>query len=262
MRIRHAQYEKLQSVPKLPFSPALQPEEAYQHLIRTVKDALSDVLMVSDPDSLGLEDSVYVRGWTRPLQRMMIIAVAEDLSCTSDLITSISDHFSQVRRRLDEGTPGPEAFQLLLRILADHFDTSDSESGVLRLQKYTVRKGTFFSVYLRSFCLLVSSAAGSELTLAPTMGMILEIVPSSVMKQFPSLAPTLFPGLLATAVTPFVSVFAMESFSALATNQTPALSGVDHFSSAPTQGSSQHQRYPTAPLVFRTTAVKVHSATP
>ena len=174
---------------------------------------------------------------------MMINAVAEDLPCTSDLITSISDYFSQVRRRLDDGTSGPEAFQLLLRLLADHFDTSDSESGFLRLQKFTVPKGTFFSVYLRSFRLLVSSVAGSERTLAPSMGMILEIVRSSVMKQFPSLAPTLFPGLLATAVTPFVSVSAMwESFSALATNQTPALAGVDHFSSVHTQGSSQPQR--------------------
>jgi len=55
-------------------------------------------------------------------------------------------------------------------------------------------------------------------------------------EQYPSLAPVLYPGDLATAVTPFASVVDMwQAFACLATNKTPAMNGADYFS-LPTQG--------------------------
>ena len=42
----------------IPFSSVLQPDAAYQELIRTVKLALNDILIMSDPDSLGLDNPV------------------------------------------------------------------------------------------------------------------------------------------------------------------------------------------------------------
>ena len=235
--------KKITAVASIPFSSVLQPDAAYQELIRTVKLALNDILMMSDPDSLGVENPVYVKGWIQPLQKIVTAAVTPDLPCTSDLILALSDYFQQIRRRLDDGASGPEAFKQFLRLLADHFDTGDSQTGFLRLQQFGVSTGTSFAVYLRAFRLLVASVSGSERTLAPSTSMILEIVRSSVMKQYPMLSPLLYPGALATAVTPFVSVSAMwEAFSPLSTNQTPALAGDDYFSLPSTQGSSQPRR--------------------
>ncbi|CAB1099065.1 unnamed protein product [Ectocarpus sp. CCAP 1310/34] len=97
----------------------------------------------------------------------------------------------QVKRSLDGGAPGPDAFQLLLRHLAEQFDVGDRQESVLRLQQFGVADGTPFADYLRAFRLLVSSVTDSERTLAPSVSMVLEIVRNSVDKQFPSLSPLL-----------------------------------------------------------------------
>ncbi|CAB1100852.1 unnamed protein product [Ectocarpus sp. CCAP 1310/34] len=149
----------------------------------------------------------------------------------------------QVKRRLDDGATGPEAFTLLLRLLSEQFDVGDRQESFLRLQEFGVSNGTLFADYLRAFRLLVSSVTGSERVLAPSVSMVLEIVRNSVSKQFPSLAPMLYPGDLATAVTPFDSIDAMwQAFAPLATNKTPAIGGSEYFSLSSTPGSSQPRR--------------------
>ncbi|CAN0186333.1 unnamed protein product, partial [Scytosiphon promiscuus] len=55
------------------------------------------------------------------------------------------------------------------------------------------------------FRLLVSSATGTERTLALSTPMVSEIVRHSVNKQFPNFASLLYPGDLASVETPFVS---------------------------------------------------------
>ena len=145
-------------------------------------------------------------GWERPLEKKLSGAITPDKPSTADLVLSIADYFQQVKRSLDGGATGPEAFQLLLRHLAEQFDVGDRQESFLRLQQFGVADGTSFADYLRAFRLLASSVTGSERTLAPSVSMVLEIVRHSVCKQFPSLSPILYPGALATAVTPFASI--------------------------------------------------------
>ena len=235
--------KKVGRVSAMPFPASLLPADAYQQLIRTVRSALTDILMLCDDRSVGLMDSDFVRGWERPLQKRILSAISPDKPTTSDLVLSISDYFQQVKRRLDDGATGPEAFTLLLRLLSEQFDVGDRQESFLRLQQFGVSNGTLFADYLRAFRLLVSSVTGSERVLAPSVSMVLEIVRNSVSKQFPSLAPMLYPGDLATAVTPFDSIDAMwQAFAPLATNKTPAIGGSEYFSLSSTPGSSQPRR--------------------
>ena len=63
-------------------------------------------------------------------------AITPDKSFSSDLVLSIVDYFHQVRRALDQGSSGPEAFQLLLRHLADHFDSGDKPRSIFAVAKF------------------------------------------------------------------------------------------------------------------------------
>ncbi|CAB1106330.1 unnamed protein product [Ectocarpus sp. CCAP 1310/34] len=150
----------------------------------------------------------------------------------------------QVKRSLDGEAPGPDAFQLLLRHLAEHFDVGDRQESFLRLQQLGAADGIPFADYLRAFRFFVSSVTGSERTLVRSVSMVLEIVRNSVDKQFPSLAPLWYPGVLATAVTPFksIAVIMCEAFAPLATNKTPAIGGSSYFSLTSTRGSLQPRR--------------------
>lgn len=110
---------------------------------------------------------------------------------TSDLTLSTTDYFSQVDKSLDRGSSDPEAFQLLLRHLAEHLDTGDGQASFMRLQNFGVPDGTPFSDYLRSFRLLFSSVTGSERVLAPSVSMVVELVRQSVKRQYPTMSPPL-----------------------------------------------------------------------
>lgn len=209
----------VERVATVPFSCSIPPADGYQQLMRTVKAAMVDILLLRDDRSIGLSAPDFVPDWERPLQKKLLSAIATDKPATADLVLAITGYFQQVERRLDAGAPGPEAFQLLLRHLSEQFDVGDRQESFLRLQQFGVASSTPFSEYLRAFRLLVSSVTGRERTLAPSGPMVLEIVRHSVSKRFPSLAPV--PGDLATAVTPFISIADMwQAFAPLATNKT------------------------------------------
>ena len=71
------------------------------------------------------------------------------------------------------------------------------------------------------------------------MSTVLELVRRSVINQYAGLTPTLYPGELATAPTPFASIDAMWLVSqTMATNRTPAISGETYFFFAPLEGLS------------------------
>ena len=204
---------------------------------------MNDILVFCDASGTNIKSLDYVRGWDRPLEKALVSAIAPGKPSTIDFTVSINEYFEQVRRELDQGSSGPSAFRLLLRLLADQFDSGDNQESFLRLQSFGVSDGTPFSTYLRAFRLLVSSVSGTERALAPSVSMVLEIVRNSVMKQFPTLSPLLYPGTLATAVTPFDSIIAMwEAFAPLTTNQTPAMSGANYFSLPQATSSSQPRR--------------------
>ena len=178
-------YWTVQKVATLPFSSSMLPANAYLQFIRSVRAALSDILMICDSDSIGTEDTDNVRGWERAFSKRILSAIESDQPYTSDLVLSITDYFQQVTRSLDAGSSGPEAFAQLLRLLAGQFDAGDAQESFSRLQQFGVSDGVGFSDYLRAFRLLVASVTGSERALAPSTSMVSEIVRQSVCKQYP-----------------------------------------------------------------------------
>lgn len=141
-------------------------------------------------------------------------AITPDKAFSSELILFIPDYFEQIRRALAQDSSGPGAFAIFLRHLAHQFDAGDSQESFLRLQNFGVCNNTPFADSLPAFRLLVASVTVSEGVLAPSVAMALELVRNSVMKQYPTLSPLLYPGKFATAKSPFVSISAMwEAFS-------------------------------------------------
>ena len=129
-------------------------------------------------------------------------------------------------RALRDGASGPEAFALFLRLLSAHFDRVDLGAGDKKLHTFVVPNGTHFRDVSREFRVVISAATGTERVLAPGTDIVLEVVQMAVNEQYPSLMPTLYPGVMATEPRPLGTLDAMWlAFQALANNKAPAING-------------------------------------
>ena len=138
----------------LPFPTSVNKAAGAQQLTRSVKAAMSEVLMRSDDRCTeGLKSPTWVPAWDLPLHKAFMRAITPDKSSTADMTTLIDECLRQVSRDVDEGASGTEAFTLLLRRLMTYFDRVDT--------------GTPFCDFSREFRVLVSAVTGSERTLAP-----------------------------------------------------------------------------------------------
>ena len=137
-----------------------------------------------------------------------------------------------MRRHLDKvDEAGPSAFKLFRRLLSAHFDRGDHGRVFDHLQTFGVPTGIAFPVYLRDFRELTAVAQGTEKVFKPSDPMVLEIVRTTVNRQYPALTPASYPRNSMTAVEPFASVSAMWfAFDVYATNKTPAINGEIFFS--------------------------------
>ena len=84
-------------------------------------------------------------------------------------------YFWQVSRALAAGSTGPEAFTLLLRLLSNHFDRTDTGASYTRLHNLGVPNGTPFSDFSRASREVVSATTGTERVLAPGVEVVLEV---------------------------------------------------------------------------------------
>ena len=67
--------------------------------------------------------------------------------------------------------------------------------------------------------MVVSTAAGAERGLVPGAEIVVKVVRMAVDEQYPSLMPTLYPGVMATEPRPFGTLDAMWlAFQSLANN--------------------------------------------
>ena len=215
---------------------------AAQHLMRSAKQAQTDILQVCDKrcSLLGLQTEVWIRGWERPLHKAFVRAIPLDKPSTPILTTVIDDIFGQVTRALDRKETGPAAFELLLQLLSRQFDHGDAASALRDLQSFGVPNGTPYSAYYRAFRMVVSGITGSERALAPGTGLVLEIVRLSVNEQYPQLMPILYPGGLANRQSPFETLDAMWlALGVLADNKTPAINGEKFYSLPSTSSAGQ-----------------------
>ena len=82
----------------------------------------------------------------------------------------------------------------------------------------------FFCYFSRSFRLLVSTVTESEHALAPGTDVVWELVLMAVNERFPTLMPTLYPGLKATGPRRYVSWDVMwRTLRNLTDNKAPAV---------------------------------------
>ena len=70
--------------------------------------------MCDDQCIKGLAADLWIRGWERPIQKLIMKAIVADRPSSSDLTAVFDDFFAQVKKSLDARATGPEAFNQLL----------------------------------------------------------------------------------------------------------------------------------------------------
>ena len=136
----------------LPFPTSVNKAAGAQQLTRSVKAAMSEVLMRSDDRCTeGLKSPTWVPAWDLPLHKAFRRAITPDKPSTADMTTLIDDFFRKVSRDVEEGASGPEAFSLLLHRLMTHFDRVDTGKGYTRLHSFGVCTRTPFAILVGRF---------------------------------------------------------------------------------------------------------------
>ena len=219
--------------------PSADRTAAIQLLIRSMRDALSEISDVADPSgTVTLTSPVWVPGWHAPLLKLTKAAIAPNRDDTHDLHRFIDDLFSQLQGRMTSGSSGPAAFKTLLTDFADYFDRAPRGAALATLQNFGVCTGTPFASYLRALRVVVASTVEKSGPLGPSAAMAIELVRIRTAQQYPMLMPTLFPGDLATREKPYVTLASMwTAFNDLKHNMSPAIEG-DAFASASRTSSS------------------------
>ena len=125
-------YKDVSRISVLPFPASLNKSDGTQQLTRSVRSAMTDILMrCDDRCQEGIRAPAWVPGWIHPLRLAFNVAITPDRPTTARTTTLIDDFFGQVSRALDGGASGPEIFTLLLRLLVTHFDRSTRGKATL-----------------------------------------------------------------------------------------------------------------------------------
>ena len=83
--------------------------------------------------------------------RALVLPIGSPVESTALLTTLIGEFFFQASRALAAGSTGPEAFTLLLRLLSNHFDRTDTGASYTALHNFGVPSGTPFCDFSRAF---------------------------------------------------------------------------------------------------------------
>ena len=174
---KHLGLKDISRISVLPFPSSINPSDAMQQLPRSVKASTSDIRMMCNDDiHEGLSSTDWIRGWEYPLKKSFAHAIAPDKPTTAPLTTLMDDCFGQVSRALAAGSTGPDAFTILLRLLSNHFDRTDTGASYIKLHNFGVPNGTSVCDFSRAFRGGVSAAMGTERNLAPGVEVGLVVV--------------------------------------------------------------------------------------
>ena len=122
-------------VQPLQFPPSADRTVATQLLIRSMRDALSEIFDVADPTgAVTLASPVWIPGWHAPLLKLTKVAITPSGDDTHDLHRLVDDLFSQLQERMTSGSSGPEAFKTLLADFTDYFNRAPRGSALATLQ--------------------------------------------------------------------------------------------------------------------------------
>lgn len=100
------------------------------------------------------------------------------------------------------GATGPETVTAFLALLSTHFDHTNTGARYTKLVKIGVSNVTPFYELSRESRWVVSVASGTECALDSRMEVVLEVFQMAANEQYPSVMPTLYPGVLATVPRP------------------------------------------------------------
>ena len=132
----------------MPFSPNVDRTETTDQLARTVKLALADISIMCDERCVaGLEADTWIRGWERPVLRLVRKAITPARRSSADLTRVFDEFFVQVEKDLNTGVSRPETSRRLLRRISSHFDHGDRNASCNRLQNFGVSNGNPFSAF-------------------------------------------------------------------------------------------------------------------
>ena len=150
-----------------------------------MRDALSGVFDVADLiGTVTMKSPVWVSAWHAPLLELTKAAINANRDDTHDLHRLVDDLFSQLQERMTAGSSGTSAFKILLAVFADYFDRAPRGAALETLQKFGVRTGTPFSVYLRTLRVVVASTVEKGGPLVPFAEMVIGLVRIRTTQQY------------------------------------------------------------------------------
>ena len=182
---------------------------------------------MADPSgSVTMRSPTWVSDWHAPLLKLRKASITANRNDAHILHRLIDDLFAQLQERLAPGVDGPAAFGILLTDVTDYCDRAPRGAALATLQQFGVPSGTPFSSFLRSFRIVVASTVDKGGPLAPSLEMAMELIRLRTAQQYPTLMPTLFPGVLATRKRPYDSLETLWTvFANLKNNTSPAING-------------------------------------
>ena len=139
---------KVERVHPMPFSPNVDKTDTTHELSRSIKFALADIFIMCDERCVaGLEADTWIRGWERPLRKLVRKPITPDRPSSADLTRVFDEFFVQVEEDLKTGVSRPETSRRLLRRISSHFDHGDRNASCNRLQNFGVSNGNPFSAF-------------------------------------------------------------------------------------------------------------------
>lgn len=179
MRVKHdyalLDMRRLEKVATLPSHPSVSPDEATQHIAKTTRSAICNILAKSDPSGPGIDEDDPVPGWTKVLYKCVCTSVNPVEPPTAALDAFVPDCFRPGRTPLSYDATGPAVFKMLLDFISGHFDRASKGDPFAKLHNFGVPSGVPFSGYLRAFRFLVTSTVREERRLSPSADMTIDL---------------------------------------------------------------------------------------
>ena len=193
--------------PSMPWPSTL--KYAVPQLLDSLQTAVEDILQQSDIEVDVADPAAWVRGWDRPLRKIVNRAIRPNQDTTGELISAFSDMFEQVNTRMDEGMTGGGAFKELQRLVSQYFSHEDRGDPLKTLNAFGVPTGEPFGDFLRKYRTEVNNITHYSSFNNLPENWIVSITRTKINDQYSVLMSDCFPGDLRTAPEPYKTLEAM-----------------------------------------------------
>ena len=204
------------AVPNIPFSSDHNVSDLV-HFTSALRNAVESVRVACD----DTHSIAWTRGWEKVLERHILRSVRTASPQAPQMKTLVVNAFAQGGKLLDDGAGGPDAFDLILRILCRGLSRASPAAVMQTLQFSVVAPSTPFSTYLGELRLLLSKVRCTG-PVAPEDGTLQVAIKTSIHDQYVPLSAQIFAGRNMRTV-PFDTVDdLMRALDDLSLNQSVA----------------------------------------